>query len=105
MALSRPPAGSSTDQGLCWTKTGRNYDWKMRLAGAMALAGRHAVVLRAGRWLWEVRTNLPTKRIARVLLCFYEGHLVAPHGFIKKTRARPDDDLALARKRLRELEQ
>ncbi len=27
------------------------------------------------------------------------------HGFIKKTRAMPDDDLALARKRLRELEQ
>jgi phage-related protein len=58
-----------------------------------------------GGGLWEVRTNLPTKRIARVLLCFYEGHLVALHGFIKKTRAMPDDDLALARKRLRELEQ
>ena len=71
----------------------------------MALAGRHAVVSRAGRWALGVRTNLPTKRIARVLLCFYEGHLVALHGFIKKTRAMPDDDLALARKRLRELEQ
>ena len=58
-----------------------------------------------GGGLWEVRTNLPTRRIARVLLCFYEGHLVALHGFIKKTRAMPDDDLALARKRLRELEQ
>lgn len=58
-----------------------------------------------GGGLWEVRTNLPTKRIARVLLCSYEGHLVALHGFIKKTRAMPDDDLTLARKRLRELEQ
>ncbi|MBZ5596612.1 MAG: type II toxin-antitoxin system RelE/ParE family toxin [Acidobacteriia bacterium] len=58
-----------------------------------------------GGGLWEIRTNLPTKRIARVLLCHYEGHLVALHGFIKKTRAMPDDDLALARKRLRELEQ
>jgi len=58
-----------------------------------------------GGGLWEVRTNLPIKRIARVLLCFYEGHLVALHGFIKKTRAMPDGDLALARKRLRELEQ
>jgi phage-related protein len=58
-----------------------------------------------GGGLWEVRTNLPIKRIARVLLCFYEGHLVALHGFIKKTRAMPDDDLALARKFMRELEQ
>ena len=57
-----------------------------------------------GDGLWEVRTNLPTKRTARVLLCFYREHLVALHGFIKKTRATPDDDLALARKRQRELE-
>jgi len=48
---------------------------------------------------------LPTKRTARVLLCFYSGCLVALHGFIKKTRAMPDDDLALARKRQKELEQ
>lgn len=57
-----------------------------------------------GDGLWEVRTNLPTKRTARVLLCFYREHLVALHGFIKKTRATPDDDLALARKRQKELE-
>ena len=31
--------------------------------------------------------------------------LVALHGFIKKTRATPDEDLALARKRKKELEQ
>jgi len=30
-------------------------------------------------------------------------HLVALHGFIKKTRATPDEDLALARKRQKEL--
>jgi phage-related protein len=30
---------------------------------------------------------------------------VALHGFIKKTRATPEDDLALARKRRKELEQ
>jgi phage-related protein len=56
-----------------------------------------------GGGLWEVRTDLPTKRTARVLLCFYREHLVALHGFIKKTRATPDDDLALARKRQKEL--
>jgi phage-related protein len=34
---------------------------------------------------------------------FFEGSMVALHGFIKKTRATPDEDLALARKRQREL--
>jgi phage-related protein len=58
-----------------------------------------------GNGLWEVRTDLPTKRTARVLLCLYREHLVARHGFIKKTRTTPDEDLALARKRKKELEQ
>jgi len=58
-----------------------------------------------GSGLWEVRTDLPAKRTARVLLCFYRGHLVALHGFIKKTRTTPDEDLALARRRQKELEQ
>jgi phage-related protein len=57
-----------------------------------------------GNGLWEVRTDLPTKRTARVLLCLYREHLVALHGFIKKTRATPDEDLATARKRQKELE-
>jgi phage-related protein len=57
-----------------------------------------------GNGLWEVRTDLPTKRTVRVLLCPYRGHLVALHGFIKKTRTTPDEDLALARKRQKELE-
>ena len=51
------------------------------------------------------RTDLPTKRTARVLLCFYREHLVAVHGFIKKTRTTQDEDWALARKRKKELEQ
>lgn len=58
-----------------------------------------------GSGLWEIRTDLPTKRTARVLLSLYRGHLVALHGFIKKTRAAPDEDLALARKRKQELQQ
>ena len=57
-----------------------------------------------GDGMWEVRTDLPTKRTARVLICLCRGHLVAVHGFIKKTRTTPDADLALARKRQRELE-
>jgi phage-related protein len=58
-----------------------------------------------GSGLWEVRTDLPTKRTARVLLCLYREHLVALHGFIKKARATPDGDLATARKRQKELAQ
>ncbi len=58
-----------------------------------------------GGGLWEIRTGLATGRTARVMLCLYRGHLVALHGFIKKTRATPDEDLALARKRKKELEQ
>ena len=57
-----------------------------------------------GSGLWEVRTDLPTKRTARVLICIYQQRLVALHGFIKKTRATPDDDLMLARRRKKELE-
>ena len=53
--------------------------------------------------LWEIRTDLPTKRTAPVMLCLYHEHLVALHGFIKKTRTTPDEDLALARKRQKEL--
>ncbi len=56
-----------------------------------------------GNGLWEVRSDLPSRRIARVLICQFEGHLVALHGFIKKTRATPEQDMALARKRHTEL--
>jgi phage-related protein len=58
-----------------------------------------------GKGLWEVRTDLPSNRTARVLICFYHDRLVALHGFIKKTRATLADDLTLARKRQKELEQ
>jgi phage-related protein len=58
-----------------------------------------------GNGLWEIRTDLPMKRTARVLICIYREHLVALHGFIRKTCATPDEDLALARKRRKELAQ
>ena len=58
-----------------------------------------------GSGLWEVRTDLPTGRTARVLLCPYREHLVALHGFIKKTRTTPQGDLALARQPQKELEE
>jgi phage-related protein len=56
-----------------------------------------------GDGLWEVRSALPSRRIARLLLCFHEKTLVILHGFIKKTQKTHPEDLALARKRVREV--
>jgi len=55
-----------------------------------------------GKGLWEVRSGLTGNRIARVLFCFQEGRVVLLHGFIKKTRTTPADDLELARKRMKD---
>ena len=64
------------------------------------LACRSAV--RWGGGLHEVRTVLARNRIARVL--FYVDvrvRMVLLHGFIKKTRETPKDDLDLALRNLR----
>ena len=53
--------------------------------------------------LWEVRSSLPSRREARVLLGFHHGTLIALHAFIKKTQRISPDDIALARKRLKEV--
>jgi phage-related protein len=57
-----------------------------------------------GDGLFEVRSNLQDGRIGRVLFCFADGCMVLLHGFIKKTRNTPSDDLALAQRRKRERE-
>jgi phage-related protein len=57
-----------------------------------------------GEGLWEVRSNLPSNRIAWMLFSIQEGKIVVLHGFIKKSRKTPDEDLALARLRKREFE-
>ncbi len=57
-----------------------------------------------GLGLWEVRTALPGNRIARLLFSLHGRRIVILHGFIKKTRKTPDEDLALARGRMREFE-
>jgi|HubBroStandDraft_5_1064220.scaffolds.fasta_scaffold1938573_2 phage-related protein len=69
----------------------------------MAMAGGNATLPPDGKRDVGVRTNLPNNRTARVFICHHERHLVALHGYIKKTRATPDEDLALVRKRRREL--
>jgi phage-related protein len=57
-----------------------------------------------GDGLWEVRCDLPSSRIARMLFSIRQGKILVLHGFIKKSRKTPIEDLALARKRNREFE-
>ena len=57
-----------------------------------------------GDGLWELRTSLPSNRIARVLFCVARDRIVVLHGFIKKTQKTPDEELSSARKRKKEFE-
>jgi phage-related protein len=53
--------------------------------------------------LWEVRVHL-AGRIARVLFTIVENEAVLLHGFIKKDRRTPRDDLSLGRKRMKQVQ-
>lgn len=57
-----------------------------------------------GDGLYEVRTNLDDKQIARVLFCFKDRKMVLLHGFIKKTQKTPKPDMELAKNRKKEVE-
>jgi phage-related protein len=52
-----------------------------------------------GDSLYEVRTDLPGNRVARVLFCEDGGVMYLLHGFIKKSRTTPKQDIDLARQR------
>jgi phage-related protein len=52
--------------------------------------------------LWEVRISVPAG-IARVLFTLVENELVLLLAFIKKSPATPKDELALARRRMKEV--
>jgi phage-related protein len=52
--------------------------------------------------LWEVRSRLPSQRIARVIFAFAAGDMVLLNGFIKKTQKTPQDDIKLAQTRFKE---
>jgi phage-related protein len=57
-----------------------------------------------GDGLFEVRSALEGNRIARVLFCTTKDRIVLLHAFVKKTQKTPAADLALARKRKKEIE-
>lgn len=52
-----------------------------------------------GDSLWEIRTQLPTNKIARVIFFMHEGQIILLHGFIKKTQKTPQQEIVLAKKR------
>ena len=53
------------------------------------------------RGLWEVRSDISGGRIARILFCIRRDRMVLLHGFIKKTRKTPKQDIDIALKRMR----
>lgn len=58
-----------------------------------------------GQGLWEeVRSELPSQRIARVLFCIVAGEMILLHSFVKKTQRTPKRDLELARTRKMRIE-
>ena len=57
-----------------------------------------------GGGLWEVRSDLPQGRIARVLFCVSDGRMVLLHGFIKKSQKTPTSERDVAIKRMKALE-
>jgi phage-related protein len=69
------------------------YGWPIGMATCRPLKGG----------IYEVRTDLAEGRTARVLFGFHEGGMVLLHGFIKKTQKTPPEDLAFARKLLKEV--
>ncbi|MDQ7249446.1 type II toxin-antitoxin system RelE/ParE family toxin [Dongia sedimenti] len=52
--------------------------------------------------LFEVRSSLPSNKIARTLFGIDDGKMVLLHGFTKTTQKTPKADLDLARDRWRE---
>ena len=57
-----------------------------------------------GVGLWEVRSSFSGNRIAREILCMTEGEVNLLHSFIKKTQKTPQDDIALAASRKKEID-
>jgi phage-related protein len=61
------------------------------------------LVRKLDKSLWEVRSRLPD-RIARVIFTTGESQMILLHGFIKKSQKTPQEDLELAKTRLRLLQ-
>jgi phage-related protein len=58
-----------------------------------------------GSGLYEVRSDLNSKKISRVFFCIENEKIILLHGFIKKSQQTPDNELEIARKRYKEIKQ
>ena len=57
-----------------------------------------------GHGLWEMRSDLPGGRIARVIFSLIGGDMVLLHGFMKKTQKTPQQEIELALSRKKGME-
>ena len=57
-----------------------------------------------GNNLYEVRSNLTDKKIARVIFTIIDHYMVLLHGFIKKTQQTPKEEIDLATKRMEDIQ-
>jgi phage-related protein len=71
------------------------FGWPIGMPLCRSIASR--------KGLWEIRSSLPDKKIARILFCVHDGSLLLLHGFIKKTQKTPDADLNLADSRMKQV--
>jgi len=56
-----------------------------------------------GNKLYEVRSNLTDKKIARVIFTIIDHYMVLLHGFIKKMQQTPKEEIDLATKRMKDI--
>lgn len=56
-----------------------------------------------GQGLWEIRSKLKSRKIARLIFFMYEKSIVLLHGFVKKSQKTQNDDIKLALMRKREI--
>lgn len=57
-----------------------------------------------GNKLWEIRSNLCSNCIARIIFCMWKSKMVLLHGFIKKSQKTPIGDIELALQRSKKIE-
>ena len=59
------------------------------------------LIRKLGKDLWEVRSNIKDG-IARIFFTVEERNMVLVHGFVKKSKATPEHEMDLAKKRVKD---
>jgi phage-related protein len=72
------------------------FGWPVGMPICRPMAGR--------KGLWEVRSDISSGKIARILFFTHKQKMILLHGFVKKSQKTPDSDLDLAMKRKKEHE-